>query len=186
MCGGRGSRLGSEVEKPLFEVAGQHMLDRVRAALAKSRIETVYAVVSPQTPETRTHLDDLEAPTIDTPGEGYVADLGHALDHVSLPVLTVTTDLPLLDGTAVDRVLDSHDRTCRRRESLSVYVPAAVKQLLGASADRTVTESGRTVTPAGINIVSSGETERSHVTWDVRLAVNVNYPEDATIAEVLA
>lgn len=177
MCGGRGSRFDAAVEKPLYPIDGRPMVDRVREALAASRVATTYAVVSPEAPETRRHLDDL--PTIETPGDGYVADLDQALERVETPVLTAAADLPLLDGPTVDAVLDAHERG-----SLAVYVPAALKRRLDVSLDETIPLDGRELAATGLNVVADdGETR--HVTDDVRLAVNVNRLGDAHVAEAL-
>jgi len=178
MCGGRGTRLDTEAEKPLFRVDGVPMVDRVFGALAESHVDTAYAVTSSVAPETRAYLD---GPCIETPGEGYVADLDTALadERVSRPVLTVAADLPLLDGTVLDRVLAAH-----RKGSLSVLVPAARKRELGVSDDTTFEREGREVAPTGVNVVG----ERGDDAWlteDYRVTVNVNTLADARVAEQL-
>ena len=176
MCGGRGTRLDSDAEKPLFRVAGVPMVDRVLGALADSAVGRVVAVTSPATPETRSYLD---VPRIETPGEGYVADLEAALadERVSPPVLTVAADLPLLDGEIVDRVLAVHDAG-----SLSVLVPAARKRDLGVSDDTTFERDGHEVAPTGVNVVGDGGDD-AWLTEDSRVAVNVNTLTDARVAE---
>ncbi|WP_262178716.1 NTP transferase domain-containing protein [Haloarcula laminariae] len=178
MCGGRGTRLDTDAEKPLFRVGGVPMVDRVLGALDRSRIDTAYAVTSPAAPETRAHLD---GPCIETPGEGYVADLDAALadQRVSTPVLTVAADLPLLDGAILDRVLDAHDSG-----SLSVLVPAARKRELGVSDDTTFERDGREVAPTGVNVVGDAGDD-AWLTDDFRVAVNVNTLADARVAEGL-
>ena len=178
MCGGRGTRLDSDAEKPLFSVAGRPMVDRVRGALvAAGRVGTTHAVVSPHAPETREHVDGT-LPTIETPGGGYVADLGVALDAVEPPVLTVAADLPLLAGDAVDDVLSAADG------STSVCVSRALKAQLGASVD-----SETVWVPTGVNVVGDDSEEDDtgavYHTWDARLAVNVNRRADAAVAERL-
>ena len=177
MCGGRGTRLDTAVEKPLYEVNGRTMVDRVCDALAESRVETIHPVVSPHTPRTRDHLDDRDGRVIDAPGEGYVADLGHALERVDVPVLTVAADLPLLAGDAIDAVL-SRDV----EGSLAMCVPAALKRVMGVSIG-TTDEAGRA--PTGVNVVADGGTETTVTTYDVRFAVNVNRLADARVAEEL-
>jgi len=181
MCGGRGTRLDADAEKPLFEVAGTPMVDRVADALAASGVERTHAVVSPHAPATRERVaarGDLS--TVETPGEGYVEDLQTALEAVGTPALTVAADLPLLDGDAVDRVLDAVDG-----RSLTVCVPAALKRRLGASADTTFERGGRALAPAGVNVVADGPDETTYETYDARFAVNVNRPSDADLAEAL-
>ena len=176
MCGGRGTRLESDREKPLHPISGEAMVDRVRRALEASSVETTYAVVSPNAPQTRAHLESTDLETIETPGEGYVADLGAALEAVSPPVLTVAADLPLLSGTAVDRVLARHDGS-----SLTVCVPVSLKRRLGVSVDTTLSPH---LAPTGVNVVGTPDSEdMTHVSYDHRLAINVNRLEDAEIAE---
>jgi adenosylcobinamide-phosphate guanylyltransferase len=176
MCGGEGTRLDAPVEKPLYPVAGVAMVERVADALAASRVDRTVAVTSPATPDTAARL---ALPTIDTPGEGYVADLGRALadDRVSTPALTVAADLPGLDGPAVDAVLDAADG------SLTVAVPVGRKRALGLRVDTRFRHRGCLVAPAGINVVGDGDAVR--VTRDPRFAVNVNSPADARTAEWL-
>ena len=153
MCGGRGTRLG-DGEKPIATVAGRPMVDRALDTLAASRVETAYTAVSPHTPQTREQLVErqsgdgggqcadavepepgsLELVVVDTPGDGYVADLQAAMaEGPTAPTLTLAVDLPLLDGAAVDAVLDAHAAV--GADALSVRVPAARKRELGASAD---------------------------------------------------
>ncbi|RLM71517.1 GTP--adenosylcobinamide-phosphate guanylyltransferase [Halorubrum sp. Atlit-8R] len=219
MCGGRGTRLG-EGEKPLAAVAGRSMVDRALDALAASRVETAYAAVSPHTPRTRERLvarrdgsaDDSDAGPVDlrvldTPGDGYVADLRAALEAgPDAPALTLAVDLPLLDGPAVDAVLDAH--AAADADALSVRVPAARKRELGASADAATRydegdgggasdeandgeasgEAAGDRVPAGINVVGTLDgagDEAVRATRDARLAVNVNRPGDRRLAERL-
>ncbi|MDB2271135.1 NTP transferase domain-containing protein [Halorubrum ezzemoulense] len=217
MCGGRGTRLDREGEKPLAPVAGRSMVNRTLDALAASRVETAYAAVSPHTPRTRERLGErasgggrvadgaergagsVEVTVVDTPGDGYVADLQAALaEGPEPPVLTVAVDLPLLDGPAVDAVLDAH--AAAGSDSLSVRVPAARKRGLGASADAATRyddgdgdeAAGEAVdppderVPAGVNVVGAIDgagDEAVRATRDARLALNVNRPGDRRLAE---
>ncbi len=178
MCGGKGTRLEAAVEKPLFEIGGVPMAERVSNAVADSRIGDVHAVLSPHTPETRAYLDARSIPIIDAPGDGYVDDLSYALDRVEPPVLTVVSDLPLLDGECIDDVLDGHDRG-----SLMACVPATLKRRLGASTDLTFEDDGRELAPTGVNVVGASDRETTYVTYDARLAINVNRQTDASVAE---
>ncbi|MDZ5811155.1 NTP transferase domain-containing protein [Halorubrum sp. AD140] len=171
MCGGRGTRLGGAVEKPLTPVAGRPMVDRVCDALAASRVEATHAVVSPHAPETRERLvgicEDRSPPSlrvVDAPGDGYVADLRYAMGADgggtagAEPLLTVAADLPLLDAEAVNGVIDAA-RAAGDDDaptSLTVVIPAARKRNLGVSADAATEVDGREVVPAGINVVGGG------------------------------
>jgi len=179
MCGGLGSRLDGDVEKPLVEVGGVPMVDRVVAALAKSPVDRIYAVGSPNAPATAAHVD---VPVLETDGEGYVADLQATLadSRVDEPVLTVAADLPLLASDLVADVLAHWNA-----RSLTVAVPVARKRDLGVSVDSSFTHEGREVAPSGLNVVG-GEPESVLVRDADRLAVNVNRPADLVVARKLA
>jgi len=182
MCGGRGTRLDVGVEKPLFEIGGVPMVERVRRALAASRVTRIYAVTSRDAPETAAAVN---LPEIRTSGEGYVPDLQAALadERVTEPVLTAAADLPLLDGPAVDAVLEAADADADADSGLTVAVPAGRKRGLGFGVDTTFRRGGRRLTPAGVNVVGDGE--ETVVATDRRLAANVNRAADARRAEWL-
>ncbi|WP_435146788.1 NTP transferase domain-containing protein [Halobaculum sp. P14] len=198
MCGGRGTRLDADAEKPLFAVGGAPMVDRVCDALAAAdRVDAVSAAVSPHTPDTRDRLaDDDAVSVIRTPGDGYVADLQAALDATGTPVLTVAADLPLLAGDAVDAMLAAADG------STTVRVPAALKRELGVSVDSADSvdagdagdagdaaggddaDAAAAWVPTGVNVVAA-DGDTAVRSYDARLAVNVNRRADAAVAERL-
>lgn len=181
MCGGAGTRLDTEREKPLFRIGNHPMVEHVLDALDASRINRVYPVVSPQTPETTRHLADQGRHCLETPGNGYVADLEQALTETQIdqPIMTVAADLPLLAPTVIDSILRDYDTG-----AVTVCVPVALKRLLGTSIDTSLDGEERAVTAVGLNIVDPGP-EARHETFDARLAVNVNRLADAEIAEEL-
>jgi adenosylcobinamide-phosphate guanylyltransferase len=166
MCGGEGTRLDSDREKPMVTVGGTPMVERVVAALECSAVDAIVGVTSPATPETAATLS---CRTVETPGEGYVADLNRVLagDRVTRPVLTVAADLPLLDAEAVDTVLAAADG------SLSVVVPVGRKHALGVSVDTQFRYRGLAVTPAGVNVVGDDDDDLL-LRRDPQYAYNVN------------
>ncbi|AFZ73908.1 GTP--adenosylcobinamide-phosphate guanylyl transferase [Natronobacterium gregoryi] len=183
MCGGEGTRLESTREKPRYPIAGDAMVDRVVTALDGSAIETIYAAVSPNAPDTWSHLEETgRVQTIETAGDGYVADLLAVLDSsaVSPPILTVAADLPLLEGPVVDRILAVHGDDDGSR---TVCVPVTLKRRLGVSVDSRL-EPADHLAPTGVNVVGT-EHDTMYVSYDSRLAVNVNRLEDAQIATEL-
>jgi|AntDeeMetagen192_2_1112575.scaffolds.fasta_scaffold03850_3 adenosylcobinamide-phosphate guanylyltransferase len=189
MCGGRGTRLGGATEKALVPVAGEPMVERVLAALADSRVGRVQAAVSPHAPATRERLAGRnEVRIVETPGDGYVADLRHALGGVTTPVVTVASDLPLLAGDCVDRLLGRVEAAGSGDgdpTSLATYVPVELKRELGVSVDATATVDGRAVAPTGLNVVADGARDECVVVEDRRLAVNANRPRDLRAAAAL-
>lgn len=176
MAGGKGTRLDAG-EKPLYEIGGVPMVDRVLRALTNSEVDETFVVTSPHTPETAAHVS---APVVRTPGNGYVDDLQAALEEVGRPVLTVTADLPLLTGSVLDRIIDETGVA-----STTVCVPVEVPRQLGATVDRTMEADGRTVVPTGVNLVGTTDRTETLIMQEPELAVNVNRPRDARVAEVL-
>jgi adenosylcobinamide-phosphate guanylyltransferase len=243
MCGGRGSRLSTDDpasvahdtssahnelrstptgtrEKPLVPVGGIAMLDRVVAAVRASRVERVHLVGSPHAPVTRDRARALAArladcAVVDAPGEGYVADLNHALavPAVDRPVVTAVADLPLLAPGHVDDAARTARDGAPPARPVTVAVPAGLKRLLGASTDATFelepgdttvvrddeghgdgdpvapdSDSGlddRMLAPTGLNVVAAGA-DAIRVVRDPRLAINVNRPPDLALARARA
>ncbi|RDZ65676.1 GTP--adenosylcobinamide-phosphate guanylyltransferase [Haloferax sp. Atlit-12N] len=195
MCGGRGTRLDAPVEKPLVDICGRPMLDRVAAALRDSSVERVRAVTSPHTPNTRDRAADLGLDPIEAPGDGYVSDLGFALDRVSRPVVTVVADLPLVAPEHVDAVVSAADGG-----AATACVPVELKWDLGASVDDALVfdHEGTAVCPTGLGVVGPADAEAGthtdtdtdtdthptmYLSTDSRLALNVNRPTDIALAE---
>lgn len=178
MCGGKGTRLDSPKEKPLVRISGTPMIQCVISAVRASECDTTYAVSSPNAPETARTVN---LPTISTPGEGYVSDLQTAIadDRISLPVLTVAADLPLLTSKLINRVLAR-----QTDESVTVCVPAALKRCLGVSIDDVFMHEDQPVVPTGVNIVH-GARSSIVVSYNARFAVNVNRMSDQAVAEKL-
>lgn len=213
MCGGRGTRMASDREKPLVRVEGRPLVDRVCDALGDARrVETVHAAVSPQAPNTREYVGGRSnLRVVETPGEGYVTDLTAALDAVGKPAVTVAADLPLLAGPVVDRLVrvardppvgesggveskgvgpagvgsqGGESAESQTPVSTTAVVPARLKRALGVSADEQPYDEAGLWLPSGLNVVAARE-DRPHRTWDARLAVNVNYAADVQVAERL-
>ncbi|GAB7090025.1 NTP transferase domain-containing protein [Halorubrum luteum] len=207
LCGGRGTRLGTETEKPLVPVDGRPMVHRVLDAIARSRIRRVVAVSSPHTPSTTATMEELSAGELEPArlvsnvvvgsGEGYVDDLNRGLDAVDGPALTVTADLPLLRTRDVADVIEAavgSDDDCGSAhtandrglvDSVSICVPVSLKRTLGASVDTSVTHDGNDVAPTGLNVVGSGE-DTVVVRRSKSLAINVNRPRDLALARRIA
>lgn len=189
MCGGEGRRLEATGEKPLVPIEGVPMIDRVLSSLDDSRVETTYAAVSPKAPETRDRLvAQGNVTSIETAGDGYVADLLAVLDRPAIepPILTVGADLPLLTGSVLDRVLDRSADGVEtggdtETPSRTVCVPVALKRRLGVSIDSRL-EPETHLAPTGVNVVGRTDESMTDVYYDPRLAVNVNRRGDADVA----
>jgi adenosylcobinamide-phosphate guanylyltransferase len=180
----------ADAEKPLVEVGGRPMVDRVVGTLrASDRVGTVHAVTSSAAPATAARVRELGLPVHEGTGEGYVADLTAALEAIGRPVLTAVADLPLLAPVHVDRTVAAAHADDRDPSggvaSVLVAVPAALARSLGVRVDTAFERAGREVVPTGLNVAAEGP-DAVRLSFDARLAVNVNRPSDLALARALA
>jgi adenosylcobinamide-phosphate guanylyltransferase len=120
-------------------------------------------------------------PVIKTPGAGYVSDLQTAItdDRISLPILTIGADLPLITPAVIDQILQQYSG-----KSLTVCVPEALKRGLGVSIDEPLNNTTESMVTTGVNIVNDTESAQ-YLSQNPRLAVNVNRPTDLRVARAL-
>ncbi|SFH57243.1 GTP:adenosylcobinamide-phosphate guanylyltransferase [Halorubrum aquaticum] len=215
LCGGRGTRLDGDVEKPLVEVGGRPMVAHVLDALADAGVTRVVAVASPHAPDTRRALRsgtvadfgvgaDLPRTVIDGSGEGYVADLDVGLSVVDGPAVTVAADLPLLRGRDVAAAIDEAVPGGDAGVSVADGATPASGDVPSATAVRSVTvcvpvaykrDLGASVDTslerAGTAVAPTGlnvvgdAPDRVVVRERDSLAVNVNRPGDLELARRL-
>ncbi len=131
-AGGKGSRISElGVEKPLVLIAGVPMIDRLLDELARSSmIDRMYVSVSPLAPMTREHLKGMDVIVIDTPGNGYVADLNGSMNAIEEDaVLVCPSDMPLITSAGVDELIATYDE--RAQPSLTVALPPTGHRVIG-------------------------------------------------------
>jgi len=193
MAGGRGSRLGVGVEKPLLPICGEAMLKRVVKALKSSKfVEAVFIAVSEWTPNTKREAERLGI-VIETGGLGYVDDLREALRVVWAgygfkDVVVASSDLPLLDGELIDDVVKRYVES--GREALTVVVDREAYEGLGFDAEYLIEYGGKLAVPVGLNVLRADLVDRKDVLEEevylhprVERLVNVNTIEEAKRAE---
>jgi len=177
LAGGRGTRFGRG-EKPLALCAGRPMIERVADALTGAGLEIV-VVTSPSTPFTRNWCSAHGLACLCAGGAGYVEDLAEAAGALGVdgPLLCVSSDLPCLTPSLVERVLFAY--AAQPLPALSVWVPVGTDG--GAGAPCIETFDGTRAVPAGINVLYAsrmeGQQEEARLLIDEpRLRYNVNTP----------
>lgn len=168
MAGGEARRMGGAL-KPLINVCGAPMIQWViNVALNVSR--HVVVVTSPRT--TQPLLTNIPALTndphihiIETPGDGYVSDLGVVTSSLRKPLLVLPADVPLITADHLRSFLN------------------AAKEFPNADVVTLVVEG---IGPIGISLFRSegGDWASVTVRGDDRL-MNVNTWEDLRRAETL-
>lgn len=185
MAGGRGSRL-SMGEKPLVELEGRVLLDRVIEALAKSSASRISVAVTQNVPRTRAWCLDRGIEVLDTSGMGYVPDMVEAVEMTGAvgPVMVIMADLPLLTGALLDRISAIYQE--RPEPALSCHTTLELHRRIGRRPDAVFRYQGRFIVPAGVNILKGScireEQEDFHLIMDLlELAVNVNTQDDLAL-----
>ncbi|MGQ9543042.1 MAG: NTP transferase domain-containing protein [Candidatus Bathyarchaeia archaeon] len=177
MAGGRGTRMGSDIEKPLIEIDGKSMLERVVDALrGSSGVMEVIVATSPYTPKTEEAATRMGLKVIRTQGLGYVSDAKQAI-RMLIPriVLVVSADLPLISSRLIERVIQYYS-TCGKPALKVVTHKGNVEQ------DNSGGEGD--VKPAGVNIIDSNHISREQIEEaellvdSVEIALNINTPSD--------
>jgi adenosylcobinamide-phosphate guanylyltransferase len=191
MAGGKGTRMKSDMEKPLSVVADKKLIKYVLDALEDSVwVDKIIVATSSQTPRTTVFIKDTysnssDITVLNTPGEGYVEDLSYALsqgDFEDEIILTITSDLPLITGEIIDQVLEEYQKSSK--PAMSVMVPVEIFHEHGLQPSLVL---GKLV-PSGLNILRGKDTEQDEevlVLDKIELALNINSPEDIICLEKL-
>ena len=185
MAGGKGTRMELDVEKPLVEVNGRPMIQYVINALKNTdKINKIIVATSKNTPETRTFLNEQGIDIIETPGDGYVNDLGFIISNFELDdvLLTITADLPLINSDIIDYVLKEYEKS--DKPAMSVLVPIDVFKKY----DIKPTMMFENLIPSGLNILRSinkTQDEKVLIIERIELALNINTCEDIKLLKKL-
>jgi adenosylcobinamide-phosphate guanylyltransferase len=186
MAGGKGTRMKSDLEKPLIMMGDKPLVQYVIEALQDSEeVERIVVATSPQTHQTTLFSERLGIDTLETPGEGYLEDLGFLLskeDFKDEVLLTITCDLPLITGEMVDQVVGEYRKSSK--PAMSVMVPLEIFQEHGLQPTMVL---GNLV-PSGLNILRGKDKEQDEevlVLGKIELALNINSPEDIISLERL-
>lgn len=183
MSGGRGTRLKSDVEKPLFRLHNKPLINYVMDNLNNSKlIDKSFIATSPHTQKTRHYLENENI--LDTPGTGYIDDLGYILSEFEKnsktdTLLFINADLPFISSDIIDEVIEAYFDY--GTDSLSVMVPTSTFEKLNLN----YSYDFNGLVPSGLNILKSEnvvQDEKIHVIDNEKLAFNINTLNDVSIA----
>lgn len=191
MAGGKGTRMGLTVEKPLLMFLGKPLVDWVAQAVADAgKVSEFYVVTSANTPETEKHCLSRGWKVLRTDAKGYHNDLKQAVLKANLtgPVLTMPSDVPAITGQLLDKVIEAFE-VCGK-DFLAVFVPIKTRQDLGLSISSTDEYKGEWYAVSGVNIINGakiqgeGKIETSAIiSEETEVLLNINTVKDLEIAE---
>lgn len=200
MAGGKGLRLESDIEKPLFPINDKPLISYVLENINESKlIEKTVVAVSPHDPNTRDFLirefdfsqfdnsfydSDKDNFYLDTLGKGYVNDLSNILEIFESKskediLFFINADLPLVNGEILDDILDYYLN--QDKPALSTVVPVEIFEEYGLNYSYEF--NGKV--PSGINILRSEnvvQDEELLIIPRYELIFNVNTIDTAILA----
>jgi len=183
MAGGRGTRMGSDIEKPLISTGGKTMLELVVEALkGASGVERIVVATSCHTPRTREVAEKLGLEILQTDGQDYVTDAQQAIWRlVPRTVLVISADLPLVSSHLLDEIIGYYAK-CGKP---SMKVVTLFQPHKSGDPKRSHSQKDRAwVRPVGINIIDSRHINEPYIDEaeftisSPELVLNVNTPED--------
>ena len=186
MAGGRGTRLETPVEKPLFKLHNKPLIKYVLDNINSSKlIEKTIIATSPNAPETEEYVKKLNYEILDTPGVDYLNDLSLILSHFESKstedtLLFINADLPFIKGECIDYILKQYFKS--GKEALSTLIPVTVFNDLGLKYEYEY----QGLVPVGVNVLKSIDRiqdETQLVIEKEELAFNINTLQDASVAD---
>jgi adenosylcobinamide-phosphate guanylyltransferase len=188
MAGGKATRMNSAVEKPLLEVGGKSMIQRVVEALSRSEaVERIIIAVTEDTPQTTRKASELKCEVVFTPGGGYRSDMKYAIKERHLnDALVVSADLPFINAEIVNRAVRVYRSS--GKPALAVMTLLETYRKLGSNAPYIFEIERRSLVPIGINIVDGSRIDEPELEEEIllaeleELAMNVNTPQDLELA----
>jgi adenosylcobinamide-phosphate guanylyltransferase len=191
MAGGKGRRIGSNIEKPLLSFLGRPLIDRVlEATKSAQNVSEIYVITSGNTPKTEEKCLKNGLKVLRTKGKGYHNDLKQAIieGELSCPVLTMPADLPALTGRFIDKIIELFEK--KGKNALAVFVPIEKRKELELSVSSKDEFEGVMYAVSGVNIIngekilSKGKIDTAAlITDEIEVLFNINTQKDLDIAK---
>lgn len=214
MAGGRGTRMDSNIEKPLFKFKDKPLIGYVLENLIKSNyIERVIVATSSHTPETNKYLEERKFNNInfitdsnigkkdinstendfpfynyiETPGEGYLDDLSFLLSNFEK---RSKKDVLLFINADLpfvsSKIIDNILKEYFKNDvpAMSVFVPLSVFNEYGLKPSYVFDD----LVPSGLNILLSRnkvQMEDKLIIPKIEVALNINTVDDVKVANCL-
>ncbi len=154
MAGGKGTRFGGDIEKPMAMFMGKPLIRIVIEATQESKmVAEIYVAVTSFNQKTAQEARKASVKVVETDGKGYHADLQQAIQDANLrcPVLVVSADLPLLSGEFLDEIIGRYEES--GKSALTVLIPEEACRKYGVSGVSPYMHEGKMYAVSGINII---------------------------------
>ncbi|AEH06128.1 Conserved hypothetical protein CHP00454 [Methanothermococcus okinawensis IH1] len=187
MAGGKGTRLNSDIEKPLLPILRRPMIDYIVEALLESNINNIYIAVSKNTPKTEEYIKcykryyiNKNIYLIKTSGLNYIHDLNECIPYFSEPFMVLSCDIPTIKPKIINKIITQYHIIKSKKahvESLCVVVKKDIYP-----SNPSIVMDG--YIPLGINILSPKYGEQKEELYIIDEPIlNVNTLEDKNLVE---
>ena len=188
MAGGKATRMRAKAEKPLLQVGGKSMIQRVVEALKESEsINRIIVTVGTNTQQTADMARRLGVEVIETAGEGYEPDMKQAIKSLGLEdVVVVSADLPFLVPRMVIDAVKCYFSS--GKPALMVAAPVELYKKFGMRPSYTFDLDDQQLAPVGLNVINGRRIDEPRLDEEVFVAnveglvFNVNTPTDLELA----
>src|SRR3990170_501660 len=191
MAGGKGTRMVLSEEKPIQQVGGKPIIERVIASLqAAKKVDSIVVAVTDCVPKTAGFVSKFPVRVVKTPGKEYIFDMQYVVKKLRLEkVLIIAADLPLITSEIIDSIVEDYERC--GKPALAVVVPIETKTKLGMSEEYAFAVNDKLVVPTGINMIDGRRIDDEELEQEIcicnrqEVAVNVNTVQELKVAESL-
>ena len=191
MAGGKGTRMVLSEEKPIQQVGGKPIIERVIESLqAAKKVDSIVVAVTDYVPKTAGFVSKFPVKVVKTPGREYIFDMQYVVKKLRLEkVLIIAADLPLITGEIIDNIVEDYEQC--GKPALAVVVPIETKTKLGMSEEYAFAVNDKLVVPTGINLIDGRRIDDEELEQEIcvcnreEVAVNVNTVQELKIAESL-
>lgn len=176
MAGGRSSRMGTRVEKPLLKIGKETLLEHTVSAIRGSRAGEIVVATTPATPKTSKFAIKQGLAVLETPGKGYHEDVYYLLDKFG-SYLSINVDIPFISKDAIDRLLSK-----AKQVSIACVLPLSSVSHPVSADSIGKGKDGKDYVWIGLNYVTPSPETELLVLEDELLAININTPLDLALA----
>ncbi|AJM91689.1 NTP transferase domain-containing protein [Nitrosopumilus piranensis] len=182
MAGGKGSRMNLDDEKLLLQYKKPIILHVIDSLKNSNYFSKIIAITSPNSPKTKTLLEENNIEIFDTSGIGYVEDLNSVLQKFNDSILVASGDMPLLDNEIIQTIVNHYDS---QKTWTSILVTDRLLTSIGIKSDYSIIHNQQKCHFTGISLINSQKinslenVEENYVVIDdKRIALNLNTKQD--------
>ena len=182
MAGGKGTRMDHSDEKLLLQYKKPVILNVIDSLRNSNCFSKVIVATSPNSPNTKSTLEQNNIETLSTPGNGYTHDLNALLQKMEGFLFVISGDLPLLDEKIIQIMTEKFNP---KNVWTSFLVSKNFLNSLNLESDLLINYNDIECVYTGISIINADKIKNFNLVKetyiildDKRIAFNLNTKKD--------